>query len=283
MSKLAVILFVTTSVGCVDQPAEPAISFSARGCATCDNNGLTPDAWRIAPAELGALGPAHLLVGSSPKPICDLATVTTSPTGTTCDLDADWSAWAGRDYLHEELVRYMVKVGAPSGALVVDPGASLAFVGGYGLAPSILTTPWDVRTQSLVTAGMAVNVDYYANAVGICIKAAGLPDCPTAYSYQEVGVSGNLFAGEREVVVGGYAALVPEDSRRVCPGFGGCNTYSAVAPYYAATCTYGGPAAQRYPLSCTDGPSIRPYPVQVFMDTDPSVFGSTSGSGHPML
>ncbi|MFN0253107.1 MAG: hypothetical protein ACKV2T_39910 [Kofleriaceae bacterium] len=284
MSKQSAIVVLVLGA-CAAPPIEPTVTFEARRCATCGDNGLVPDAWRMAPAAFGTLGSAGLRVGPHIKPICNLTTVTTTPTGTSCELDAQWSAWAGLDYLHEELVRYMVKVGASNGALVTDPGAGLAFVGGFGLAPTILTTPWDVPAQSIVTAGMAVNVDYYANAVEICIKTASTPDCPAAYSFQEIAASGNLFAGEREVVVGGYAALRPEDSRRVCPGFGGCNTYSGVEPYYAASCIYGGPSWQRYPLSCNDGSHVRSFPVQVFLETDPAVFGATSsaGSGRPML
>ena len=271
-------------VGCaVEAPVIETIE--AKKCTTCDDNGLPPASWSRAPAELSpsALATSGLFAGGTVRAICEAGT---SPTGSpsTCDLDSLWSAWAGADTYRHDLVRYMIKTGAPYGTVVLDAPSSAAFEGSYGLAPEILTTAWGTRAQSLVTAAMAVNVDYYANKVEICLKTPSTPDCPATYSFQEIAATGNLFANQLDVVVGGYAALRPEDSRRVCPGFGGCSVYGGgVRPYYAATCTYGGPMAQRYPMRCVDAGVVRPYAVQVFMETDPSRFGAVAaGSGRPM-
>ena len=268
----------------VDATDEVTIEpIAAARCSTCDTNGLPPGSWTHAPVAFApsAMAAAGLRHGTTIDPLCAPGTLVAG----TCDLSAAWSAWAAADPRQHDLVRYIVKTGAPHGTIVLDPPSSSAFEGGYGLAPEVLTMSWGTRAQSLVTAAMAVNADFYANAVAICIKTPFTPDCPATYSYQEIASVGNLFAGQLEVVIGGYAALRPEDSRRVCPGFGGCTTYSAVQPYYAATCTYAGPMGARYPTSCLDATGVaRMYPVQVFMETDPSLFGAVAaGSGRPML
>lgn len=284
------LLLSILAAACVDDPIEiePTTAPAALiHCSTCDDNGLSAAAWEVAPIVLApaSLGPAGLRVGTSILPLCKPGTVTIVGGGTRCALDPLWNAWANLDARNAALVAYMAHVGGKHGDVVVanpGPGWYVDLVGEFGLAPSALTVPWDVRTQSLLTAGMATTVDKFANGVGICMKTAGTPDCPASYSHQELAAVGNLFEGRREVVIGGFDTETPALSKRVCPGRdpGGtplpCNTYSFTRAYHAGTCSYTGAAGQRYPASCVDpvgGPAFT-FAVQIFTEYDPAIFGA---------
>lgn len=278
------LLLVLLGSACVDvDPIDTEVAPKGKTtCSTCDDNGLPPDAWRVAPMELSptALGPAPRVGFNLMLPLCEPGTLIGVPGGRACDLATAWSGW-GATPGHPSravLVRYMIRVGARKGDRVIERSTSITTDGAFGLAPTVLTVPWDDRVQSIVTAGMAANVDMFANAIGICLKTRTTPDCPLTYEFMELAFAGNLFAGRLEVAVGGYAAEVPADSRRVCQGPGiPCNSYSATAPYHAATCDYAGPLHARHPLSCAaprGGPRFTEA-VQVFLETDPAVAGAT--------
>lgn len=277
---------------CVDAPDDPSLGTAGAGlgsgggrCSTCDDNGLPPASWAQAPLQLGpsTTGPAGLLLPSGAmRPLCAPGTArTTASGGTACMLALDWQTWVAGDPVRDDLLRYIVRVGAGKGDLVTNPSTGLTTAGAFGLARTALTTSWSEQVQSIITAGMAVNVDYLSSAVEICIKTEATPDCPAAYVYQELAAAGNLFGGRLEVVIGGHAADAPEQSRRVCPATGDCNHYSGHTLYSLGTCSYAGPMAQRYPTSCVDptGGSAFDYPVQVFTSWDPAIFGSAPYGG----
>lgn len=277
-------------MGCVGVGEEnlETITSEVTRCTTCDDNGLLPDAWENGRAWLAppVTGPAGLyLPGGVVKPLCAPATSTIVAGGTHCELDPAWASWWRTGTLLEReyrvaLVTYMVKVGGKKGDIVLDSAASRAMQGGFSLAPSILLVPWDVRAQSLVTAGMAVAVDLGANGVELCMKTEFTPDCPARYAYHEIAAVGNAFGGQPEIVIGGYDAVRPQDSTRVCTGYGPCNTYSSISNYAAAICTYTGAPTQRHPFACSPpGGPVFDYPVQVFTPFDPSIFGASGGTG----
>jgi hypothetical protein len=295
----ALLLFSTLVAACVEDPIDgepPTTPAALMHCSTCDDNGLPQESWRIAPTVLSpaSLGPAGLRLGTSIVPLCKPGTVTVVGGATHCDLDPAWNTWANLDYRNAALVAYMVHVGGKHGDVVVaNPGAGwyVDLAGEFSLAPSALTAPWDIRTQSLITAGMAVAVDMVANGVHICMKTAGTPDCPIAgYPFQEISSVGNVFEGRREVVIGGYDAETPELSKRVCPTGDPagpllpCNTYSNVRAYHSGACTYVGLAGQRFPSSCLDPAGGPPfiYAVQVFTEAKPTLVGSPAPIS-PML
>lgn len=280
-------------VGCVaeleDAPEVEVTNVAAR-CPSCNPNGLPPDAWKIAAVELSPskLGPRGLYTAGRVTPLCEPGTKSTATGFPVCNLAKRWADWADavpspeRDY-RMYLTMYMVKVGARHGAQVKNVKTGVTFSGGFGIAPQVLDSAWDYQTQSLITAGMAVTVDQVANGIEMCMKTKFTPDCPQGYAWHEIAAVGNHFAGQPELVVGGYDAHRPEDSTRVCMGSGvACNTYSATAHYHDALCTYQGPSAQRHPTFCTPaggGPSFD-YAVQVFLPFDPStLFGTSGGTG----
>ncbi|MBK7074958.1 MAG: hypothetical protein IPH44_21925 [Myxococcales bacterium] len=286
--SLAALASLAACVDTVDEPSLGSADQAATKCLTCDDNGLPPGSWQQAPLQLGptVLGPAGIALPSGTiRALCQPGTATTTATGTSCALAVEWSTWAGVDPVRSDLLRYIIRVGAGKGDLVSNPATGTATAGAFGLARTALTTPWNERVQSIITAGMTVNVDFYSYAVEICIKTEFTPDCPAAYSYQELAAAGNLFANRREVVIGGHAANAPDESQRVCPGgLTICNHYSARTLYSAATCGYAGATAQRYPTTCTDpagGPAFD-YPVQVFTTWNPAVMGAAPYGG-PML
>lgn len=285
---LAAVISLAACVDTLDEPALGAADQAATKCTTCDDNGLPPGSWQQAPVQLGSsvLGPAGIALPSGAiRALCQPGTATTTATGTSCALAIEWSTWAGVDPVRSDLLRYIIRVGAGKGDVVFNPATGTSTAGAFGLARAALTTPWNERVQSIITAGMTVNVDFYSYAVEICIKTEFTPDCPAAYSYQELAAAGNLFANRPEVVIGGHAANAPDESQRVCPGgLRVCNHYSARTLYSGATCGYAGTTAQRYPTSCADpagGPAFD-YPVQVFTTWDPAVMGAAPYGG-PML
>ena len=289
LTRVVPLAAVFSLAACVDTPDEPALGAAdpaATKCPTCDDNGLPPGSWQQAPLQLAptALGPAGLtLPGGAIRPLC--APGTPLATSTSCALAPEWIAWVGTDPVRSDLLRYIIRVAAGKGDLVSNPRTGSVTAGAFGLARSALTLPWNDRVQSIITGGMAVNVDYYANAVEICIKTEFTADCPAAYAYQELAAAGNLFAGRAEVIIGGHAANAPDESQRVCPsGLAACNHYSARTLYSGATCGYAGATAQRYPTTCTDpagGPAFD-YPVQVFTTWNPATMGAAPYGG-PML
>jgi hypothetical protein len=284
---------VTTGIallgmGCVaelEDAPDPEITNVAIRCPTCDDNGLPPPAWEVAAAELhpSRLAPAGLLIAGRVTPLCEPGTKSTSAGLTTCNLARVWSDWANAAPLYRPvLVTYMVKVGAPHGVEVKDLATGITMPGAFGLAPTVLDLSWDYRTQSLITGGMGSLVDQVANGVHLCLKTEFTPDCPAfAYPFHELAVVGNHFAGQLELVVGGYDAEYPEDSKRVCMGAGvPCNTYASKMNYHAAYCSYIGAWNQRHPSACTvPGRPPFDYAVQVFLEKNPSSFGSTGGTG----
>jgi hypothetical protein len=292
-TSLGSLAFVSLLVGCaVDDPELSEISSAAR-CSMCDKNGLPPDHWIAAPAELApaAFGAAGLRVGPGVRPFCRPGSIVPAPLGgRRCDLDPQWANWIGAGTSpavrerRDALLRYMIKVAARQvDSVVFSPWATVP--GGFGLAPSALDIVWDFQTQSLITAGMAVAVDADANTVDICMKTRFTPDCPPSFAYSELAGVGNLFAGHLEMVVGGYDAERPEDSRRVCPPWGPtyttCNTYSMTAAYHDMRCVYAGPWTQRFPDNCTPPGATVPmmFAVQVFTEFDPALPGSSGASG----
>jgi hypothetical protein len=296
---IASIFAATLAAGCTDLDVgdgDPALgtevaALGGTKCSTCDDNGLNPDALvaastLLAPPSLVSAG--LKFADGRIRPLCDPATVTIVAGGTHCRLDAPWEAWFNTDAFRGSLVTYMVHVAGKHGDLVTaiaTGGYPIDLTGEFSLSPSALTLPWDVRTQSLVTAGLALAADKYANAVGICMKTELTPDCPPSYRYMELVAAGNLFEGRLEVVGGGYDTETPEMSSRVCQGRDPmgtpqpCNTYPYTVAYHAASCTYAGPWSARYPTSCDDpaGGADFDFPVQIFTEWNPLVFGGAPG------
>lgn len=279
---LLALVSVGGAAGCAVDDPEAELTEVAHGCSTCETNGLPPAALAAARFELapGPMTAAGLRMGPQMRALCGAA-----PVAGTCTLASDWMTWAttaATPAMRETrfaLIKYMIKVGAPKGIAVIIPTSPSpwAALGGFGLAPSVVSSWWGSQAQALVTAGMAALADFNANGVEVCLKTALTPDCPASYSWHEIAVIGNWFEGRPELGVGGYEAELPDDSLRVCPGYGtGCTTFAAKAPYHAARCVYVGPASQRHPISCTATPGGPAFgdAVQVFLPNDPKVPGA---------
>lgn len=279
-SRSLVCLAVLSVMGCVaDEDLDEVTNVPTR-CSMCDTNGLAPDAVRAALLELSppAMEPRGLRVAGKMARLCAAV-----PAAGKCNLAGNWLAWAEEPVpiavreIRFALLTYMVKSGAPKGVEVHVPSRFFYMPGGFGLAPGILDAPWDSHAQAIVTAAMAALGDANMNGVELCLKTVATANCPLTYRFHEIAMIGNWFEGRGEFAVGGWETERPDDSKRVCPGYGtGCTTYRASAPYHAGRCTYVGPADQRHPIGCSVSPGAPVYgdAVQVFTLDDPKVPGA---------
>jgi len=221
MRFVLVICGVFAMAACVAPAGEEVGSVEqALSCAGCGLNGLRQVTYnnifsQMDQPALAAHG-AWDAAADAPAALCTSATIA-APAGCSvaCELAPGWRAWLHAPYsgawLRDEMLENVVKLSAPKGACVVDPGGP-RYPGTFGLASGTRQHAWSWVDEDYVSAGLVALLSAVPD-VPICIQTA---EDPTACAgsgvrFHEATFFGQLFRGAPRFVAisGGEDARNP--------------------------------------------------------------------------